>query len=287
MGDSLWLTPKMKYRLRSMVEVKQFLIALDNCKGNEVVAKMNMKKVKMSKRKTKKAATRNKNTKTVPFINVSTNGTTIKMMKKNDTSTTKKRKHWISPFLLSTTVESTEDISIEKRRKTGISTEPKLVSDVDYDACNNNVYNDDCIVRDYMSLYGPITNEQQQHRHQQQPQDDIPSSSVLSIPIPSFSEEIIIENIDDDDFIPHDYMSLYGQVMLQQQQQQDNNDGIIVLLSSDKKNKESECFTLEITDDDEAANVSEEDCDSFQDYDEDYVTPNITQTLDEMHRIRV
>merc|ERR1712045_418831 len=126
----------------------------------------------------------------------STNRTTIEMMKKNnDTSTTKKRKHWISPFLLSTTIESTEDVAVEKRRKTGItSTEPKLANDVDYYACNNNLYNNDCVVHDYMSLYGPITNEQQ--RHQQQQQDDIPSSSV---PIPSFSEEIINKNIDDDD----------------------------------------------------------------------------------------
>jgi len=272
--DPFWLTPKMKYRLRSMVEVKQFLIALDHCKGNEVAAKMNMKKIKVSKRKTEKVTKRNKKTKTVPSTNISTNGTTIEMMKKNDnTSITKKRKHWISPFLLSTTIESTEDVAVEKRRKTGItSTEPKLANDVDYYACNNNFYNNDCVVHDYMSLYGPITNQQQ--RHQQQ-QDDIPSSSV---PIPSFSEEIINKNIDDDDIISHDYMSLYKQVILQHQEQQhgiqqqnDNNGCGIVSFPSDSKNTESKCFTLEIPADDDVANVSEEDCDSLQDDDEDYV----------------
>ena len=245
--DPYWLTPKMKYRLRSMVEVKKFLIALEYCKGDEVVAKMNMKKMKMLKRKTERATTRIKKTKKDPSI-TTTGAAAVEKVKNDDTTTTKKRKYWISPFVSSSTENSQlslstiesikEEVAVGRKMiKTGITTtkESKLVrpsNDVNH--CNNvNVYNNDCISHDYMSLYGPIAFQQEHDGIEQQEQelrinqekskvnddDDIPSSSVPSITRLYVSEEEISinRNIDDDDFIAHDYVSLYGKVLLQQE----------------------------------------------------------------------
>jgi hypothetical protein len=43
--DSYWYTPKMKYRLRSIVEVKLFMKALQYYEGNEILANENYRKM--------------------------------------------------------------------------------------------------------------------------------------------------------------------------------------------------------------------------------------------------
>jgi len=50
-SDPYWITPKVKYKLRSMVEVKQFLIALQLYNGNENIAYQNSTKNKKKRYK--------------------------------------------------------------------------------------------------------------------------------------------------------------------------------------------------------------------------------------------
>lgn len=44
-GDRYWYSPKEKYKLRSMVQVKRFLKALAEYNGNEIKAKSAMGKL--------------------------------------------------------------------------------------------------------------------------------------------------------------------------------------------------------------------------------------------------
>ena len=45
--DSYWFTPKIQYKLRSLVEVKRFIIALQHFNGDEMLAKRNMNKTRL------------------------------------------------------------------------------------------------------------------------------------------------------------------------------------------------------------------------------------------------
>jgi len=58
-SDPHWITPKMKYKLRSMVEVKQFLIALQLYNGNEGIAYQ--KSIRIKRQKNKRTNKRNQN----------------------------------------------------------------------------------------------------------------------------------------------------------------------------------------------------------------------------------